>query len=218
MIISKDAIIILFASILFLFPLNAQQEQDSTNFDSTLKFFDLRGTNVADVGLGGSTLFGDYENKDFGFYYRLGYKRFITPNIFLGLTANGYTISAEDTDFSLMSFDFSMEVLVLPYDRFSPIVYGGFGINTSNDVDASAVKTQIGIGVEYIVMDQLGVKLYYEYNYSFEDEVLPLIVDDRNDKFLRFGVGVNYYFGGTKERAKKTEEMETIINSNLIDN
>lgn len=216
--ISKKAIFILLALILSGTILNAQKEQDSSRVNNSFKFFDLRGTNVADVGLGGSTLFGDYENKEFGFYYRLGYKRFITPNIFLGLTANGYTIGAEDTDFNLMSFDFSLELLLLPYDRFSPIVYGGFGINTSSDVDANAVKTQIGIGVEYIVVDQLGIKLYYEYNYSFEDELQPLIVDDRNDKFLRFGLGVNYYFGGNKEREKRVQEMETIINSNLLDN
>jgi curli production assembly/transport component CsgG len=218
MMIPKSAKFFWFALTLCVASVQAQREQDSLRVDNSFKFFDLRGTNVADLGLGGSTLFGDYEDKSFGFYYRVGYKRYITPNIFVGLTANGYTIGAEDTDFNLMSFDFSMELLLLPYDRFSPIVYGGFGINTSSDVDANAVKTQIGIGVEYMVVEQVGIKLYYEYNYSFEDELQPLIVDDRNDKFLRFGLGLNFYFGGTQEREKRVQEMETIINSNLLDN
>lgn len=217
MILSKHAIVILLASFLFLTFARAQETQDSTKVDQSAKFFDYRGTNVIDFGIGGTTVIGDYENKDFGFYYSLGYKRFLTPHLFLGLIANGYNISAEEMDFDLFSIDFNLELLLLPYDRVSPYVYGGFGINTSSDVDANAIKTQLGIGVEYIVMDRLGIKMYYEYNYSFEDDEEFLIVDERNDKFLRFGIGLNYYFGGGKERQKRLKEEKTIINSNLLD-
>ena len=54
--IPKSAKFFLLALVLCVESVGAQREQDSLRVDNSFKFFDLRGTNVADLGLGGSTL------------------------------------------------------------------------------------------------------------------------------------------------------------------
>ena len=187
-----------------------------------LDFYNFRGTNVLDVGIGGSTLFGDYEDTSFGFYYRAGYKRALSPSFFMGLSANGYNLSYTDVDQnleidqSLLSVDLNLEYLFIPTERFTPLIYGGLGMNMDSESDVSAMKAQFGFGFEVLIVEKLAFKLFYEYNYSFDDEMEILIGDEANDKFMRIGIGVNYYFGGDKQKEKIQKNVKTIMNSNPI--
>jgi len=187
-----------------------------------LDFYDLRGTNALDLGVGGSTLFGDYEDTSFGFYYRAGYKRALSPSIFIGLTANGYNLSYSDIeqeleiDQSLLSVDFNLEYLFIPTEIFTPFIYGGLGLNMDSETDVNAMKAQVGFGFEVLLIEKIGFKLFYEYNYGFDDETEVLIADGSNDKFMRLGVGVNYYFGGAAQKEKIKKGVKTIKNSNPI--
>ena len=98
---------LLFFSILFsVLSINSilgQEDEEQSSDDQKefqkLDFYNLRGTNVVDAGIGGSTLFGDYEDTSIGFYYRAGYKRALSPSIFAGITANGFNFSYNDIDF-----------------------------------------------------------------------------------------------------------------------
>ena len=213
---SKQLLIVAVLALFCCNTVTSQEQNKEQDQSNKLRFYDYRGTNAIDAGLGASKINGDFDNTDFGFYFRIGYKRSLTPNLFLGLTANSYSLQFDEIEQDLLSFDFNIEYLILPYDRFSPYLYGGFGVNTSSDADTNAVKTQFGVGVEYIVTDGLGLKLYYEYNYSYDKEMDFLIGDMENDAFMRIGIGVNYYFGGTEQKDKLDKEIKTIINSNPI--
>lgn len=191
-------------------------EEAASKF-KTLVFFDYRGTNAFDAAMGASTLIDDFENSEFGFYFKAGYKRSVLDNLFIGISFNKYDLVYEEViEQNLISLDFNIEYFVLPYTRFSPFVYGGFGYNTLDDFEVNAVKVQGGLGVEYIVADGLGIKLYGEYNYSLDDETEFLINDQEDDVFIRVGVGINLYFGGYKERQKRLKDIPTQIKSNPI--
>lgn len=226
-----------FISILFsaLFTnLIIAQEEEQTDQQSELTdeekqfkkldFYNYRGTNVIDLGVGGSTLFGDYEDSNFGFYYRAGYKRSISPSFYIGVTANGYNLAFTETeespeiDLSLLSVDFNLEYLFIPTEYFSPFVYGGLGMNmnTDSENDTSTMKAQVGFGFEVLMVDKVAFKVFYEYNYSFDDEMEMLIGDASNDKFMRLGIGVNFYFGGEQQKQKVQKNVKTIMNSNPI--
>ncbi|MCA0133738.1 outer membrane beta-barrel protein [Winogradskyella alexanderae] len=202
---------------------NKQEEltEDEKQFQK-IDFYNFRGTNVVDVGIGGSTIFGNYEDTKFGFYYRLGYKRAISPSFLIGLSANGYNLSFTDVnqnlefDQSLLSVDLNLEYLFIPTEFFTPLIYGGLGMNMNSDNDTSVMKAQFGFGFEYLIVEKLAFKLFYEYNYSFDDEAEILIADENNDKFMRIGIGVNYYFGGNKQKDKLKKNVKTIMNSNPI--
>ena len=215
---SRLLILSLLFSLTTITNLIAQEEkvsEEEKDFQK-LNFYDYRGTNVLDVGIGGSTLFGDYEDTSFGFYYRAGYKRSLTPHLFVGLSANGYDLSYEDIEQSLLSVDFNLEYLFMPTETFTPLVYGGLGMNMDSETDVNAMKAQIGFGFEVILDNNFGFKLFYEYNYGVDDDNEVLIADGANDKFMRLGIGLNYYFGGAQQRDKVQKGIKTIRNSNPI--
>jgi len=215
---------LLFFSILFsVLSINSilgQEDEEQSSDDQKefqkLDFYNLRGTNVVDAGIGGSTLFGDYEDTSIGFYYRAGYKRALSPSIFAGITANGFNFSYNDVDQSLLSVDFNLEYLFIPNEMFTPLIYAGFGMSMDSETDVSAMKAQVGFGFEVLIVEKLGFKIFYEYNYGFDDDTEVLVFDGKNDKFMRLGIGVNYYFGGTNQKEKIQKEVKTIKNSNPI--
>jgi len=215
---------LLFFSILFsVLSINSilgQEDEEQSSDDQKefqkLDFYNLRGTNAIDVGIGGSTLFGDYEDTSIGFYYRAGYKRALSPSIFAGITANGFNFSYNDVDQSLLSVDFNLEYLFIPNEMFTPLIYAGFGMSMDSETDVSAMKAQVGFGFEVLIVEKLGFKIFYEYNYGFDDDTEVLVFDGKNDKFMRLGIGVNYYFGGTNQKEKIQKEVKTIKNSNPI--
>ncbi|MFP4846624.1 Curli production assembly/transport component CsgG [Winogradskyella sp. PE311] len=200
--------------------LETQTLRDSSEYYKSefnkLLFYDYRGTNVFEGAIGAGTLIGDAENTSYGLFYKLGYKRSITDHLLLGLSYNSYNLSYDSIEQELISIDFNIEFLVLPYDDFSPFLFGGFGYNALNDFEISAVKIQAGFGFEYIVASKFGLKLFAEYNYSLDDEVEFLINDQEDDSFLRLGFGINLYFGGENQRLKRLEKIPTKIKTNSI--
>jgi curli production assembly/transport component CsgG len=200
--------------------LEAQKLTDSVNYFNKkfnqLVIYDYRGTNVFEASLGASTLIGGVEDTSYGMFYKLGYKRLVTDHLLLGLSYNSYNLSYVDIEQDLVSFDFNIEFLALPYDTFSPFLFGGFGYNTLNDFETSAVKLQAGFGFEFIVASKLGLKLFAEYNYSLDDEMDVLINDLEDDSFLRLGFGINLYFGGENQKQKRLKTIPTKIKTNYI--
>ena len=105
-----------------------------------------------------------------------------------------------------MSFDLNAEVNVLPYDKFTPYVFGGFGTNALNDFDSIDPKLQIGLGFEYLVTNNIGLTLYGEHNYVFNDELDGLDIGRNDDMYYRVGAGLNVYF--TQPKTKFNAEKD----------
>ncbi|WP_299113100.1 outer membrane beta-barrel protein [uncultured Winogradskyella sp.] len=199
---------------------NAQEEESSN--DNKLKyrkleFYNLRGTNTIDAAIGSSLLSGDFTKPEFEIYSRLGYKRFVTEHLAISFTYNKYNLAFNDEyNEGFMSFDLNLEYLITPFNSISPYVYGGYGYNAANYFENTGAKIQGGAGIEFIVIEKVGVKLFGEYNFVFSNETNPIIQEENNINFFRAGVGIHFYFGGKKKRERLLEEVETVIQSNII--
>lgn len=64
-------------------------------------------------------------------------------------------------------------------------------------------KIQFGAGVEYLVSNSIGVKLFGEYDVNFSDNLDYLVAGVRDDYYYKFGLGVTYYFSSNKNKSKK---------------
>ena len=93
------------------------------------------------------------------------------------------------------TIDLNMEYIFLPYENVSPYIYAGGGTISDRSFEDVRFKIQFGLGVEYLPVDFLGLRLYGEHNMTFTDELDGLIQGKRDDYFWRFGLGVNFYFG-----------------------
>lgn len=198
---------------------NAQLSKDEIHkYFQKASFLDLRGTNSIDFGLGTAVPNNDFPNPQFEIYFKGGYKRYITPHFYFGLDYHKFNLANKDLPNSgFMSFDFNATFNLMPYSRFTPYVFLGAGITASNYFDDTFQKFQMGIGVEYMLVEFIGVTCFTDYNYHLDDTLDGFIFGDSNDTYFRIGVGLNFYFGGSKKQAKYMKNVPTVINSNLLD-
>jgi curli production assembly/transport component CsgG len=197
------------------------QELDTTRSNTALynelDFLRFRGTHVIDAAFGTSLLLGDYPEASPDIFFRIGYKYHINRNLNINLSFNKYNLTiSEDFNQGYMSFDLNLEYLVMPNKAFTPFLFGGYGYNASNYFEETQTKVQFGLGLEYMVMDGLGLKLFGDYNYVLSNEMEGLILPENDESFLRIGLGVNLYLGGNKRKEQILNQIDTVINSNLI--
>ena len=215
----KSYVLCIVVLLLMIPNLTAQNNSGNKKLNNIEKliFYDYRGTNAFDVGFGTAVINGDIEDPEFEIYFKAGYKRFITNHVNIGISYNKYNLAFKDVyNEGFMSFDLNLEYIMLPYNRFSPFLFAGGGYNAANYFETTATKVQGGGGIEYIVIDGLGVKLFAEYNYTFTDELDGVIAGAGDDTFFRIGFGFNIYFGGAKKKERRLDTEETVIKSNPI--
>lgn len=194
----------------------AQTIPDSTSVKNTT-FYDLRGSNAFDIGAGTSVINGDFVDPKFEIYFQAGYKRYLFPHLNVSFGYHKFNLAYVDVfNEGFMSFDLNLESFLLPHNRFSPFIFAGAGYNASNYFKQDAIKFQGGGGIEYILTDGIGLKLYTDYNYVLSDELDGLIAGGSDDTYFRIALGMNYYFGGAKKKQKILENQPTIIKSNQI--
>jgi len=192
------------------------QTEGEPNSKSNSFFHLNRGDNVITAAVGTAIINGDFPDPLFEFFGQIGYKRFITPFLNINFTYNKFNLAYKDVaNNGFMSFDINVEGLLMPNKPFSPFVFAGIGLNASNYFKQSDIKTQMGFGLEYIVTESIGVKLFTDYNYVFSDLVDGKEFGDSDDTFWRIGFGINYYFGNSKKK-KEPISGPSIINSNPI--
>lgn len=95
-----------------------------------------------------------------------------------------------------LNFDLDLEYLVLPFNEFSPFLYGGIGlINNTKGVDKRLkFKTQFGGGLEYLISPNIGFRGFGAYHIGVDDDWDRLVSGKRDDHFLQIGFGIHYYF------------------------
>jgi len=204
-------VLILIASYSF-----AQQDIEILEEPNT-NFYDIRGTNAFDVAIGTSVINGDFVDPKFEIYSHFGYKRHLTPHLALEFGYHKFNLAYIDVyNEGFMSFDLNAEILLIPHQRFSPFIFAGAGYNAANHFKQTAFKFQGGGGLEYIVSNQLGLKLYTDYNYVSSDTLDGLEAGASDDTYFRIAFGANFYFGGSEKKAKILKDYSTEIESNSI--
>ena len=211
--------VIPFIIFLCYFNLNAQNNSDNQQSKSvTNSFFnEFRAMNTADLAIGSSVMNGDFVDPLFEIYMHIGYKRFIIPHLNINFGYNKFNLAYKDVfNEGFMSFDLNLESLILPNERFTPYVFAGVGLNASNYFKQTDLKVQGGVGLQYMMFEGLGIKLFTDYNHVFSDELDGKIFGDADDVYWRLGLGLNYYFGNSVKKEKILDDETTIIKSNPI--
>ncbi len=153
-----------------------------------------RGRFAFDLAGGATLMQGDYSNpvtKPFG---KAGMRFFFTPNFNLNGSVNAVKLGNKDLlDVGYATGDLNLELIVLPYDHFTPFVYAGTGVGFNKEFENFHSKFQYGAGLEYLVTDQLGFRAFAEYNLNFTDNLDYLVRGKRDDYYWKFGVGLTYY-------------------------
>jgi curli production assembly/transport component CsgG len=154
---------------------------------------------------GGTSLIdGDYVNPVLKPMGRGALKWFITPSLNLSASTNAVLLANKDLlDVGYLTYDLNLELLLLPRDKFSPYIYGGGGFGMNKKFENTHSKVQFGAGVEYLVSNAIGIKLFGEYDINFSDNIDYLVAGVRDDYYYKFGLGLTYYFSSHKKNSKK---------------
>ena len=176
-----------------------EYEQEETIAESSTIYnrkliYERKGISFEVAG-GVTSIQGDYANPVFRPFYKGSLKFFFNPSMNLSLSASWNKFDYKNKkSFEYLTFDANTEVFLLPKDKLSPFVFGGFGMGISKTNEYKHFKLQYGLGLEYLVSNKIGVKLFAEHNLTFSDEVDALIHGKRDDYYFRFGAGINFYF------------------------
>lgn len=154
------------------------------------------------LNLGGTILSGDYSNKTPGFYGGAEFGYQLTPTFSINAAGSFFELSNGGSfKEQFIGIDLNAHFQILPKDEISPFIYGGpgyvFGLASEapENFSTSFLKVQYGAGVEYLLSDKIGLKLFGEHHLTFSDEVDYTIHGKRDDFYFSFGVGISFYFG-----------------------
>lgn len=188
------------------------------------EFLDRRSRWRFDFGGGASYANNDLANPDYEYSIMGGLKYNFSPYLGIYGQANKYRINNTGVlNREFASTDFNLEFTVLPYEKFSPFIYAGGGLNFANNFDQIDPKVQAGIGVEYLLSPSVGIKAYVDYNNVFSDELDFITSGKRDDQFYRLGVGINIYLGNNQAKENspkyiKRRESKNIEGFEALDN
>jgi curli production assembly/transport component CsgG len=136
----------------------------------------------------------DYVNPATNIGGKFGIKYFLSKNFNLEGNVNYFKIQNDKImSRSFFVTEINLEYIIIPQYKLSPYVYGG--VATMFSQDKSRYKAQVGGGLEYLVKQNIGVRLSSQYDMGFSDDWENLTSGKRNDQAIRFGLGVNFYIG-----------------------
>ncbi|MGV6845379.1 MAG: CsgG/HfaB family protein [Lutibacter sp.] len=183
-----------------------QEEKDEAAKTQLLnrKMEDRRGKSAISVSVGGASIEGDYGSPKVKASGNVAYKLYFKkPNLNINFGAGYFQLENEkafNDDF--MSFDVNLEYDFLPFEDLSPFAYVGVGTVSDVKFNNPYAKLQAGLGVEYLALPNMGIKVFGEQNMTFTDKLDLLSQGKRNDYFWKFGIGLNFYFGKPYKRVK----------------
>tara|TARA_R110001583_G_scaffold145096_1_gene297140 strand:+ start:91663 stop:93063 length:1401 start_codon:yes stop_codon:yes gene_type:complete len=181
-----------------------EKEDEETTLLLDRKLDDRRGKSAVGISSGPYQISGDYSNPKSHLGGNLAYKFYFNkPTLNLNVGVGYFQLENEKAfknDF--VSFDINLEYDVLPYEDLTPFVYGGVGTISTVDITKALVKFQLGLGVEYLVSNNIGIKLFGEQNVLLSDDLDGFTNGKRDDYFWRLGVGLNFYIGKPYKRVK----------------
>ncbi|MBK5210373.1 MAG: hypothetical protein JJE44_12865, partial [Flavobacteriaceae bacterium] len=165
-----------------------------------------RGRSAFSFSGGTAHMDGDYPNPKASIAINSSIKMFFfkRPNFNVNI-GMGYLKLENEQVFKdeFITADMNLEYNVLPYDNFTPFIYGGVGgILSGRNIGKTLAKFQYGVGLEYLPVNNLGIKIFGEQNLMFTDKLDGLENGKRDDYFWRIGIGLNLYLGKPQKRVK----------------
>lgn len=156
--------------------------------------YEKRGKVGFEIDGGAAYIDGDYVNPVPKPLVKASVKYFFTPNFSINGAASVFRFGNKDRlDIGYGSIDINLNFLILPFDSFSPFVYVGTGTFFNSAYKNIQSKIQGGLGLEYLITNNLGINAYSEFNMCFSDNVDYMKAGKRDDYFYCFGLGLSYY-------------------------
>lgn len=149
-----------------------------------------------------NTLKGDYKTQTMRPGIKGAFKYMFSDYFNANLSIGFQELGAKDFFRSTFStYDLDLEYLVMPFNEFTPYLFGGLGFITdtkglNRDVK---FKTQFGGGFEYLISPTVGIRGFGAYHIGFDDDWDGKVSGKRDDHFLQVGVGVHINFGDRKK-------------------
>jgi len=195
-----------------------QPENKLENFYHAKFGTEIRGVHVFTAAIGTVVPNGDFMNPLWEIYFHAGYKRYLSPHVNINLTYHKFNIAYKDVfNNGFMSFDINLETNLMPYNTFTPFIYAGVGLNAANHFITKNFKAQAGLGLEYLLIENVGLKLVADYNQVFSDDHLDgKIFGETDDVYWRMSLGLNLYFGSRLKENKMAKDASTVIETNPI--
>ena len=185
-----------------------KEESDSREiYDRIQK--DRRAKSAFELSAGGTLFDGDYTHPKLEIMpVNVGYKRYLNRYLNLGLNYAKFNLANRDvhdyrTTYGFMSFDLKAEFMLLPSDQYSPFLFVAGGVNASNYFKEIDPKIEYGLGFEYLLSENMGLKIYGGHNLVLSDKLDGIESGKRDDFYWRFGLGVNYYLTKSKKTKSK---------------
>lgn len=139
----------------------------------------------------------DYKNAKYTFGSKLAFIFSISKNVNLNLSLNNIkVINTGILNENYFGPEMNFEYLLFPQFKFTPFAYAGAGIVFSNA--KPFYKGNIGVGLDYLLGKNFSARTYCQYDLGFTDNLDGLVAGKLNDNILRFGIGINFYFGSYK--------------------
>ncbi|KQB37610.1 CsgG/HfaB family protein [Flavobacterium aquidurense] len=183
--------------------LKAYDEETKTADISALYGRELenrRSTFAIEISGGATLMDGDYQDPLLRPFGRGALKFFITPGFNISASTNVVNLANKNLlDVGYITYDLNLEWLLLPKDKLTPYIYVGGGYATNKKFENTYSKIQYGLGLEYLVADKIGIKLFAEQNINFSDNVDYIKAGTRDDYYYKFGLGLTYYFAKKKK-------------------
>ena len=152
---------------------------------------------------GGALINGDYSDKDLSYSFGIGGKWYFNPYLNIGLGIDKFELSnGEAFTEGFNAINLNSELILLPYEKISPFVFAGIGTVNSDNFNQTFFKAQYGGGIEYLVFDEIGISVQASHHLVFGDDLDNIVQGKRDDQYLNFTIGLQYYF-------KKPLKMES---------
>ena len=151
-----------------------QKENEDANATAIYgrKLTDRRSKFAIEFASGVTLMDGDYANPLLRPMGRGALKYFLTPSFNLSASTNAINLANKDRfDRWYATLDLNAEFILLPKDKFSPYVFAGGGFGMNKDFENFHTKVQYGLGLEYLVSDRIGIKMYGEHNLNFSIKI-----------------------------------------------
>ncbi|MDC7999344.1 CsgG/HfaB family protein [Gilvibacter sediminis] len=164
---------------------------------------------VLNVNLGGALINGDFSSSEVDANASLGYQYKLSDAFRVGVEGSIIRLNSSkaiSNRYWWLTGDANLQFRLLPYDKFSPIFYGGGGYMSFVDSSKARFlqnwegffKVQGGAGFEYTLNPNFSIMARAGYHVTFTDKIDDVFFGSRNDHYLTFGIGLNYHFGGGK--------------------
>jgi len=154
----------------------------------------LRKTASVSVNVESQKINGDYKNAANTIGSKLSIRISLSKNINVDASIN--SIKIENTGIVERKYfgpELNLEYMFFPQFKFTPFVYAGLGSLYSEY--KPFYKANLGVGIDYLLNKNFSARAYYQYDMGFRDKLDGLISGKQNDNIMRFGLGINFYFG-----------------------